>query len=93
MTEGPWNPKDKPNDRTGLCQCSEHWDLSENPKRGNEVSLWMLYSKSYLDYLDIDKDDMSDEDRDLAWDEMEQIQWVVGSEKYYCDDCRDGQMC
>ena len=93
MTAGPWNPKGKVNERVGLCQCDEHHDMSENPKRGNSVRLWMLYSDEYLNYSECDRHSMSDEERDIAWEEMEKIQWVNGSEKYYCEDCCEGQMC
>jgi hypothetical protein len=93
MTAGPWNPKHKVNERVGLCQCDEHDELSDNPKRGQSVRLWMTYSDQYSDFLESDKNGMSDEDRDIAYDESEKYQFEVGSEAYYCDDCYEGQQC
>ena len=93
MTAGPWNPKHKVNERVGLCQCDLHVELSMNPKRGQEVRLWMYYSDEYQNFLESEKDDMLDEDRDIAYEEAEKYQFEVGSEAYFCNDCYEGQQC
>ena len=86
----PYNPKGKVSSRVGLCQCPDHGDYSENPKRGQDVSLWMLYSNEWNDFMDTNHDNMSTNDLDVMWEEMEKTQYVAGSEVYYCEDCRDG---
>ncbi len=93
MTGVPWNPKHKINERVGLCQCDEHVELSMNPKRGQNVRLWMYYSDEYQNFLETDREGMTDEDTDKAWEDSENYQFEPNSEAYFCNDCYEGQQC
>lgn len=89
MASCEFNPKNKPTTKIGTCQCDEHYDFTENKKRGQNVYLWMQYSKEYCDFMDADHSGMDDDDLDKLYDEMENKQCKPNTEKYYCESCMD----
>lgn len=82
-----FNPKKKPNEKIGTCQHEEHYDITDTPKRGQKVRLWMLYSDKYNDFIESDKSNLSEDEIDKLYDDSENWQYLPNSEKYYCEDC------
>ena len=91
MNDGcEFNPKNLPTKKTGTCQNPEHYDWTDNkPKRGNEVHLVMDYSFVYQEtWCNCNKkNELSDDEYDKLYEEMEMKRYRPNSETYYCDKC------
>ena len=87
-----WNPRNLPITKIGTCQNSEHYDITEQKKRGQKVRLWMFYSDEYNKWMDSPREKLSDEDFDKQFDEIEKKKWQSGTEKYYCEECCEASM-
>lgn len=85
-----FNPRNLPNERHGMCQNPEHSDWADGiPKRGHNLNLVMYYSDIYQEkWCDCDKkSELSDDEFDKLYDEMEKKKWKPNSEAYYCETC------
>ena len=82
-----WNPRKLLETKIGTCQNSEHYDITEQKKRGQKVRLQMSWSNEYTNWMDSPREKLSDEEFDKQYDEIETKKWQSGTEEYHCEEC------
>lgn len=82
-----WNPKNLPSTKTGTCQNPDHYEYTDDKKRGQNLRLTMRFSDEYETNWLANREKRSDDEYDKLYDEFEKKKWKPNTEEYWCEKC------